>query len=186
MSRYSHDARQKILDHNWYLFGVRTNYERPVCRRLEEAGFTAAVPEVIRMIRRRNRKAREQRTYPALKSYVLVGFLRGEPVPFRRVLDMPFVRGVVGFDTFAARLSSQQVYDFLSNPRWDKRSVDSLIKDFEPDYTVNDIVRLEGAGFDGVRGRVVRMDTRRASVVVPFLGAEREIEVPVECAWKAA
>lgn len=94
--------QDKVLSLAWYLFRVRTNKERAVCRRVEDAGFTAAMPEVTyrKRISRHSRKLKEV-SYPGLKSYILVGF-DGQPV-FREILDMPFVSGVVGFDSFAAR-----------------------------------------------------------------------------------
>ncbi len=179
--------RQKVLELNWYLFRVRTNKERNVCARIEQAGYTAAMPEVTRRVRQsRHSKARVDRSYPGLKSYVLIGFDPRYPAPFRKIIDMPFVVGVVGFDSFASRLKSDQVFDFLNNGAWDKRSIEALIQEWEPDYVDGDTVKLRGAGFDGVAGRVVHMDRRlkRARVAVPFLGSEREMEVPLDAAYK--
>lgn len=178
----------KVLSLAWYLFRVRTNKERNVCQRVDEAGFTAAMPEVTYRIREHWRsKKKTDRSYPALKSYILIGFSNSSTFKahYRTVADMPFVSGVVGFESFAARLNSKQVYDFLTNGAWDKRSVRKLVEAWQPDYVKDDTVMLKGAGFDGVTGRVVNVNlsTRKAKVSVPFLGSEREIEVPVESAY---
>ena len=179
---------EKVLGLAWYLFRVRTNKERNVCQRVDEAGFTAAMPEVTYRVRGHWRsKKKVDRSYPALKSYILIGFEDSKAFQdgYRTVADMPFVSGVVGFESFAARLNSKQVYDFLTNGAWDKRSVRNLVEAWQPDYIKDDTVRLRGAGFDGVTGQVVNvnMESRKARVSVPFLGSEREIEVPVENAY---
>ena len=178
--------QDKVLSLNWFLFRVRPNKERAVYNSVNAAGLTAAMPEVTyrKRVSRHSRKTREV-SYPGLKSYVLVGF-EGRPC-FRDVLNLPFVSGVVGFDSFAARLNSKQVYAFLNNGAWDKRSVRQLVEEWKPDYKVKDTVALRGMGFGGVKGVVTSVDlaSRRAKVVVPFLGSERELEVPVEAAYLA-
>lgn len=176
----------RVLNLAWFLFRVRTNKERAVHASIEQAGYTAAMPEVTyrKRISRHSRKMREV-SYPGLKSYILVGF-EGRPC-FREILELPFVSGVVGFDSFAARLNSKQVYAFLNNGAWDKRSVRKLVEEWQPDYEVGSTVKLRGAGMDGITGTVWSVDlaSRKAKVVVPFLGSERKLEVPVEAAYLA-
>lgn len=178
--------QDKVLSLNWFLFRVRPNKERAVYKSVNDAGLTAAMPEVTyrKRVSRHSRKLKEV-SYPGLKSYVLVGF-EGRPC-FRDVLNLPFVSGVVGFDSFAARLNSKQVYAFLNNGAWDKRSVRKLVEEWQPDYKVGNTVKLRGAGMDGITGTVWSVDlaARKARVAVPFLGSEREVEIPVESAYLA-
>lgn len=171
---------------NWFLFKVKTGKEPAVLRSLRLRGIHAEMPEVSYSIRRKHRKAREIRKYPALKSYLLVSFERGV-VPFREVLDAPFVHGVVGFGGFASCLDGGQVYDFLHNPKLDRTGL-SVPKTFKPEFAVDDVVTLRGAGFDGIEGDVVGIDVklRRARISIQLLGSQREIDVPVDCVSKAA
>ena len=171
---------------NWFLFKVKTGKEASVLRSLRLRGIHAEMPEISYSIRRKHRKAREVRKYPALKSYLLVSFMPGA-IPFRQILDAPFVHGVVGFGGFASCLNGGEVYDFLHNPKLDRTGL-SVPKTFKPEFAVDDTVTLRGAGFDGIEGKVMSIDVklRRAHVSIPLLGSERVIDVPVDCASKAA
>ena len=119
--------------------------------------------------------------FTVLRSHLLVGF---DGVPeFRRVLDLQFVTGVVGLGSYASRIPEGQVKSFLERNSWDRDSVGSLLESWKPDYVEGNTVVLSGA-FGGVEGLVRRIDQgdRVSRVIVPFLGSEREIEIP----WDAA
>lgn len=184
---------QTVLKLNWFLFRVRPNKERAVYHSISDAGYTAALPEVTyrKRVSRHSRKMKDV-SYPGLKSYILVGF-EGQPV-FRHILDMPFISGVVGFENFAARLNSHQVYAFLSNGAWDKRSVRKLVEEWQPDYKVGNTVKLRGAGMDGITGVVwsVDLESRQAKVSVPMFGSDPKkpedgfmTDIPLEAAYLA-
>ena len=163
---------------NWYLFKVKTGREREMVEEVVGLGFTAASPEIQYRVRKHWRsKAKEHRSYPVLRSHILVGF-DGEP-QFRKVIDLQFVSGVVGLGSYASRIPESQVKSFLDRNKWDRSSVGKLLQDWVPEYTKGDTVKLSGA-FEGIEGTVVEIDlhSRMSKVSIDILGGEREISVP--------
>lgn len=184
-------AQRDILDRQWFLFSVKPQREDHARKSLEALGFIAPMPMVPVIGRtHRHRKSKQViKTVPAIRSFVMVGFKSG-PVPFRTVLDQPYITGVVGLSSYASRIRGPHVLEFLRSPFIDKASIEKLFSGFDvaerPKYQTGDTVCLMGAGMTGVKGEVSKIHAGRAFVIVPFLGGEREINVPVDAAVKAA
>jgi len=177
--------RDHIESLQWFLFRVKPNTERTVQAGLVKHGIDAIVPEVTYNMRQRHSRKRVVRSYPALRSALLVGFESG-PVPFRKVLDAPHVHGVVGFSSFAARIRGSDVYDFITNPKLDKTGLYSEAV-FVPDYVTGDTVLLSDGLMTGFKGTVVHTAGRVTRVLVPdFMGRSCEVDVRVDHAAKAA
>lgn len=177
-----------ILDQAWFLFSVRPTFERQAQTVLQRCGYSVAVPCVAHWRRKtRHQKSRQKVLYPAIPSYVLVGFSE-QPIPWLRFQRMPFVGAPVGFDGKPAQLDSEQVARFLVHPKFDEKSLSELFRNMRTyhEYDVGDLVELDAPGFDGVRGRVVELDRRNARILIPMFGSERQVSVPVDAAIKVA
>ena len=160
---------------SWYLFRVKPGREREMVEGVIALGHQAASPEIQYRVRKHWRsKSKENRSYPVLRSHILVGF-DGEP-QFRKVIDLQFVSGVVGLGSYASRIPDGQVKSFLDRNRWDRASVGKLLQDWVPEYTKGDTVRLSGA-FEGIIGTVTDIDlhSRMSKVEINLLGADREV-----------
>ena len=160
---------------NWYLFRIKTGFERQVKQEAEGLGLTAASPMVTRRVRvSRRARGKVEREFPLIPGYVFVGFPGSADL--RPVIDLPEVIGPVGLMSFADRVPANQVEAFLS--RYDETP-------YIANYKIGDQVRLRSASLEHVVGEVVAMDDETARILVPFLGSQREISIPVDSAQAA-
>ena len=163
------------LSMNWYLFRIKTGFERQVKADVEGLELTAASPMVTKRVRvSRRSRVKVEREFPLLPGYVFVGFPASADL--RPVIDLPEVIGPVGLMSFADRVPADQVEAFLS--RYDQAP-------YIPNYKIGDKVRLRSASLEHVVGEVVAMDDETARILVPFLGAQREIAIPTDAAEAA-
>ncbi len=170
----------RVLNLAWYAFTVKTGKERPVSRLLSQKGYDAPLPEVeytTRATWRSKRKA-ETRRFPALRSYMLVGFDPEEPEP--AILD---VEGTLWIhrvhrnaEGIPMRIPGKEMLNFLLS---DKFTFRELMRRAKPDFALNDTVVFTEGAFSNRRGKVVGMcaEARRAKVEAELLGSVREIDV---------
>jgi len=174
----------------WYAFRVLSQDELKVARILRDAGFSAVVP-VKHVYRRRNRyaKARTLHRFPLMYGYVLMAFDTPQ-IPWHRLMDYNFLRGVVGVAGKPATLDQARVEAILMDEDRGHFTDSDLFKNMRTyhEYNVGDTVEVDAKGFDGLKGRVVNItpDGERAVVRVPFFGSEFDVEMPVDAAVKSA
>ncbi len=173
----------------WFALRVPSQKELRCSKILRDGGVRAVVPyerRSVRMHRNCRRKGRAK-DYPTMWGYVLVAFT-GPVNWYALFTDFSFINGVVCFEGSPAVLDTNQVEEFLI--REDKRNfVDSPFvrkMRYKYEYEVNDMVRINTQGFADYPAKVIEIDEHSAKVLLTFLGAEREIRVPVDQAYKAA
>ncbi|QYJ00766.1 hypothetical protein KUV46_15770 [Thalassovita mediterranea] len=181
-------ARQvRTDDRDWYAFRVPPQKEVRISHILRNKGYTVAVP-LKNILRRKNRYAKS-RTYVAkaiMPSYVLIAFDAGT-FPIHELREMHFIKGVVCINGRPAKLNSGQVYKMLSNERAGVYTDNEVYKNMwtEFEYRTGDIVDINWQGFDNVRGKVTDITEKMATVKIPILSSEYEVEVPVDKLYKA-
>jgi transcription antitermination factor NusG len=174
----------------WYAFRVLSQDELKVSRILRDAGFSAVVP-VKHVYRRRNRyaKSRTLHRFPLMYGYVLMAFETPQ-IPWHRLMDYSFLRGVIGIAGRPAVLEQKRVEEILMDEDRGHFTDSDLFKNMRTyhEYNVGDTVEVDAMGFDGVKARVISItpDGERAVVRVPFFNSERDVEIPVDVAVKSA
>jgi len=179
---------QGILNKRWFLFSVVPGKEKEAGELINRSGFTAAVPCVAHWRRKtRHTKSRRRVLYPAMRSFIMVGF-SGDHIPFYKFRDMPMIHAPVGFGEYATQLCPQQVAEWLLHPKFDPESLSELTRNMRTyhEYKVGDTVQIMEAGFDGVKGKVTSLNKDYARILVPMFYSEMEIDVRVDFAVKAA
>lgn len=176
-----------VMNRAWYIFRVNTNKETRASEYVERAGYTTALPKVIHRVRiSRHATRRADKAFPGLKSYLLVGFnLHEGQNPqdhFWQVRRQPYMRDPVGTGCYASRVPCENVRDFLNNGRWDQRSVEKLIRNWQPDYCAGDVVGLKGIASGAVRGivRSIDLPSRMAQIEIDLLGKPNKINWPAD------
>lgn len=172
---------------NWYAFRVEPQKELWAANLLRCKGLRVAVP-CERVLRRRSKVARE-RTYrakPLMPGSIWVCFEGA--VNWHALFQHQFIKGVIGFGGIPARLDAEQVERMLSNQKAGVYT-DSLLwrkMRTRTEYRIGDTVEIDAPGMDALRGRVIDMTDSHAKVLLPFLGSEHAVEVPIDAAVKAA
>lgn len=170
----------RVLSLAWYAFGVKTGKERPVSRLLTGKGYDAPLPEVsygLRASWRTKRKSKE-RKFPALRSYMIVGFDPIRPEP--SILDVEgtlwISRVYRSAEGVPLRIPSKEMLGFLLS---DKLTFKELMARAKPDFTLDDTVIFTEGAFSNRRGEIVGMcmEKRKAKVETELLGSVREVEV---------
>mgnify|MGYP000135377296 FL=1 len=175
-------AQRDILDRQWYLYKFKQSKEEEVVDRINRLGFDTFAPKLKRTMKVGNSRKRKDVEVPALHGYILVGFPLGLlPLPFRQVLDLPFVHGIVGFGKFATRFRSRDVIAMMENPRFDQRGTDTALNKIILNYGANDFVRITDGPFAGFEGKVTHIKGTRVSVeVAGLMGRAVEIASRVD------
>ncbi|MEL6758654.1 MAG: transcription termination/antitermination NusG family protein [Pseudomonadota bacterium] len=127
-------------DLQWFVFQVKPKSEKVVETQVRSLGFAAIVPKITRATRAHKRCRRKViKRVPAFSGYIFVGFPPG-PVPFRKVLDMVQVRGVVAPGGRPSQLNGPRFSEWVEDKRFDAETVNDLMKGRKP---YNQIVPIQ-------------------------------------------
>lgn len=143
----------------WFALTVLPQSERIALGQLRMRGFDAFLPveRVEAKLNRRQRFRRVERERPMLPSLVLVGFPKGEGVPWLEVWDVPRVTGVIGMGDRPAPLPLHNVVTLMlmSGAR-------SRTRVWIP--APGDVVEVTAGPFTGFEGKVMALRDRKARV----------------------
>lgn len=183
------DRFRKPDDRDWYAFRVPPQKEIRISHILRDKGYLVAVP-LQNILRRKNRyaKARTHTPKAIMPAYVLIAFPRGTLGDHIHILrDMHFIQGIVCFEGRPARLNSAQVQDMLTNERKGVYTENEIYAKMwtKFEYKTGDVVDINWKGFDNLRGTVIELNEKTATIKVPILNSEHEVEVPVDKLYKA-
>lgn len=182
-------AKRQTDNREWFAFRVPPQKEIRVSHILRDKGYTAAVP-LKNILRRKNRYAKARTHIPKaiMPSYVLIAFEPGTlGRHIHKLRDMHFIQGIVCFEGKPAKLNSKQVQDMLTNERKGIYTENELYAHMhtKSEYRTGDLVDIDWQGFDNMRGEVIRLTEKVATVRLPILNSEHEVDVPVDRLHKA-
>lgn len=160
---------------SYYLFRVPPQKEQAAAEILRRRGYDAFCPTEKRFLRRsRSRKKPGEREYVVLHGYVPVRF--DTQPPWFDLFRMTLIKSVIVFDGRPRAISEDQMRRFLQAigsalpDRFNKRR--SFIKGDAATYT--------GHGFTEFPVRIEEVSGPLAKILLPLLGAEREVSVRLE------
>ena len=178
----------------WFTFRTPPQREIRTVHTLRQHGFEVIVlmrPELKRAHSRHKVKSVMKREpMPALRPYIFVEM--GHSDAWMRLHRAPVDIRAVGINGKPPRALVASGVDYITNPHrglfLDTDLPDSLgqAEDAVPDYRAGDMVTVYGAGFDGLKGKVVDVRGKDAVVLMALFGREVESTIPVGSAIKAA
>lgn len=178
----------------WFTFMTPPQREIRTVHTLRQHGFDVIIlmrPELKRFHRNSSKKTVPRREpMPALRPYIFVEM--GHSDAWMRLHRAPVEIRAVGINGKPPRALGASGVAYITNPNrglfLDTALPESFgqVEDAVPDYKAGDMVTVYGAGFDGLKGRVVDVRGKDAVVLMALFGREVESTIPVGSAVRAA
>lgn len=160
---------------SYYLFRVPPQKERAAAEILRRRGYDAFVPTERRFLRRsRSRSKPGSRDYVVLHGYVPVRF-DGDP-PWFSLFRLSLIHSVVVFDGRPRPISDDEMRRFM-------RALGASLPDrhnVRRSFVAGDRATYTGHGFSEYPVRIEEVSGHLAKILLPLLGAEREVSVRLE------
>jgi len=189
-------------DLKWFALRVSPQKEKIATIMLRHKGFDVRLP-VEEKWRKANRFTKQRRkvSFPLAYGYIFVGFGKGREVPWHDILNLHFVKGVIGYQGRPFELSRYMRPKDLrtSSSRTDADWLAGVCQDSEftarpeqrgqrtyGEFAEGDVVQLVTGGFDGFRGKVISVSEADAVILLTMFGGEREVKISPDMAVKAA
>lgn len=183
------------MTQQWYVFRTPPQREVYCTHLLRQYGLDVIClmrPEFKRAHRRHKIASIPKRQpVPALRPYIFIDM--APRMAWQRLHLCPVEVRPVGINGKPPKPLSDSGVAYISKPQrglwWDTEAPKSLSSDSTgPDFGIDDLVVIYGAGMDGLRARVIDIDqdSYEAKVLLPLFGSEREVKIPFNAAVKAA